>query len=106
MTDIRQFIKFEVFVADADLEVIPEEEGKKAISGLDLATSGNCGKRPILRIPLVATTIFSVSCFIAGPLSMEAMVGMHDAHNQVVAGLLTPDGHPKYATFGQSKSPT
>ncbi len=41
---IRQFIKIGVFVGGADLELIPEDQGKIAVSKLELATSGSCSK--------------------------------------------------------------
>ena len=40
---IRQFIKMGVFVGGADLEVMPEDVAKAAISKLDLAVNGTCG---------------------------------------------------------------
>jgi len=39
---IRQFIKMGVFVGGAGLEQVPEEEGKIAISKLDMAKTGKC----------------------------------------------------------------
>lgn len=39
---LRQFIKMGVFVGGAGLEQIPEEEGKIAVSKLDMAKSGKC----------------------------------------------------------------
>ena len=39
---IRQFIKVGVFVGGAGLEQIPEEQGKEAVSKLDMAKPGNC----------------------------------------------------------------
>lgn len=39
---IRQFIKIGVFVGGADLEQIPEEEGKAAVSKLEMAQPGKC----------------------------------------------------------------
>jgi hypothetical protein len=39
---VRQYIKFGVFVGGAGLELIPEEEGKVAVSNLELATPGAC----------------------------------------------------------------
>jgi hypothetical protein len=39
---IRQYIKFGVFVGGAGLELIDEEEGKKDVSELDMATKGTC----------------------------------------------------------------
>jgi len=39
---IRQYIKFGVFVGGAALELIDEEEGKKDVSDLDMATKGTC----------------------------------------------------------------
>ena len=38
----RQFIKMGVFVGGADLEAVTEEQGKKDIAQLELATLGNC----------------------------------------------------------------
>jgi hypothetical protein len=40
---IRQFIKIGVFVGGADLEQIPEEQGKIDVAKLEMATPGNCG---------------------------------------------------------------
>lgn len=39
---IRQFIKLGAFVGGADLEQIPEEQGKTDIAQLGLAQPGNC----------------------------------------------------------------
>ena len=39
---IRQYIKLGVFVGGAGLELVDEEEGKKDVSKLDLATKGSC----------------------------------------------------------------
>ena len=39
---IRQYIKFGLFVGGAALELIDEEEGKKDVSDLDMATKGTC----------------------------------------------------------------
>ena len=39
---IRQFIKFGVFVGGAGLEQVPEEQGKEAVSKLDMAKQGKC----------------------------------------------------------------
>jgi hypothetical protein len=39
---IRQYIKLGVFVGGANLELVNEDEAKKAISGLDLAQKGTC----------------------------------------------------------------
>jgi hypothetical protein len=39
---IRQYIKIGVFVGGAGVELIPEEEGKAAVSKLDMASPGNC----------------------------------------------------------------
>ena len=39
---IRQFIKMGVFVGGAGLEQIPEEQGKLAVSKLELAKVGKC----------------------------------------------------------------
>jgi len=41
---IRQYIKIGAFVGGAGLEVIPEDQGKLAVSKLDLATPGTCSK--------------------------------------------------------------
>ncbi|MFA6144981.1 MAG: DUF2846 domain-containing protein [Sulfurimonas sp.] len=41
---IRQYIKMGAFVGGANLELIEEEEGKKAIFTLDMATKGTCSK--------------------------------------------------------------
>jgi hypothetical protein len=41
---IRQYIKMGVFVGGANLEITEEEEGKKAISDLEMAKKGNCSK--------------------------------------------------------------
>lgn len=41
---IEQFIKLGVFVGGAGLELKDEEEGKKAVSKLELAKSGTCSK--------------------------------------------------------------
>lgn len=41
---IRQYIKIGVFVGGAGLELVEEEEGKKAVSKLKMATKGNCSK--------------------------------------------------------------
>lgn len=41
---IRQYIKLGVFVGGANLELINEEEGKKAISSLELAQKGTCSQ--------------------------------------------------------------
>ena len=38
----RQFIKMGVFVGGADLEAVSEEQGKKEIAQLEMATLGNC----------------------------------------------------------------
>jgi len=40
----RQFIKMGLMVGGADLESMPEEQAKAAISKLELATSGTCSK--------------------------------------------------------------
>ena len=39
---IRQFIKMGVFVGGAGLEQVPEEQGRIAVSKLDMAKPGNC----------------------------------------------------------------
>lgn len=41
---IRQYIRLGVFVGGANLEVVNEEEAKKAIIGLELAQKGTCSK--------------------------------------------------------------
>nr|WP_320194190.1 DUF2846 domain-containing protein [uncultured Desulfobacter sp.] len=41
---IRQYIKLGVFVGGAGLELVDEEEGKKAVSELEMATKGDCSK--------------------------------------------------------------
>lgn len=41
---IRQYIKLGVFVGGANLELVNEDEGKKAISSLELAQKGSCSK--------------------------------------------------------------
>ena len=41
---VRQYIKMGVFVGGAGVEVIEEEEAKKAISKLDMAVEGTCSK--------------------------------------------------------------
>lgn len=41
---VRQYIKIGAFVGGADLEEIPEEQGKAAVTKLDMAQSGTCGK--------------------------------------------------------------
>lgn len=42
---VRQFIKLGVFVGGAGLELLSEEEGKKAVAGLELAKGGSCSKK-------------------------------------------------------------
>lgn len=39
---IRQFMKLGVFVGGAGLELVSEEEGKKAVSELEMAKKGTC----------------------------------------------------------------
>jgi hypothetical protein len=39
---VRQYIKLGAFVGGADLEIIPEEQGKAAVAKLDMATPGTC----------------------------------------------------------------
>ncbi|QRR36557.1 DUF2846 domain-containing protein [Hydrogenophaga sp. YM1] len=39
---VRQFIKFGAFVGGADLEQIPEEQGKADVAKLSLAQPGTC----------------------------------------------------------------
>lgn len=41
---IRQFIKFGAFVGGADLEQIPEEQGKAAVAKLGMAQAGTCSE--------------------------------------------------------------
>ncbi len=41
---IRQYIKVGAFVGGANLELMQEEEGKKAVSELEMAMKGNCSK--------------------------------------------------------------
>ena len=41
---IKQYIKMGVFVGGANLKLVDEEKGKKAISKLKMAKSGNCSK--------------------------------------------------------------
>jgi len=41
---IRQYIKFGIFVGGANLEVVDESDGKKAVQKLDMATKGTCSQ--------------------------------------------------------------
>jgi hypothetical protein len=41
---IRQFIKMGVFVGGADLELVPEEQGKNDVAKLEMAKPGRCSK--------------------------------------------------------------
>lgn len=41
---VKQYIKMGLFVGGANLKVVEEEVGKKAISKLELAIGGNCSK--------------------------------------------------------------
>lgn len=41
---IRQYIKMGVFVGGAGVELVPEAEGKAAVSKLELASLGTCSK--------------------------------------------------------------
>ena len=41
---IRQFIKIGVFVGGAGLELVPEEQGKAAVSKLEMAKPGKCSE--------------------------------------------------------------
>lgn len=41
---VRQYIKMGLFVGGADLELVPEEDGKKEVSKLELAIKGTCSK--------------------------------------------------------------
>ena len=40
---VRQYIKMGAFAGGADLEVIPEAQGKEAVAKLGMATPGTCG---------------------------------------------------------------
>lgn len=41
---VEQFIKIGVFVGGAGVKVVPEEEGKKEVSKLNMAKPGKCSK--------------------------------------------------------------
>lgn len=41
---IHQYIKIGMFVGGANLELVDEEEGKKAVSDLEMAVKGHCSK--------------------------------------------------------------
>ena len=41
---IRQYMRIGLFVGGAGLEVIDEEQGKKAVQELEMATKGSCSK--------------------------------------------------------------
>lgn len=41
---VRQYIKFGIFVGGAGLEIVNDAEGKKEISGLEMAVKGTCSK--------------------------------------------------------------
>lgn len=41
---VRQFIKMGLFVGGAGLETVPEEQGKAAVSKLELAATGTCSQ--------------------------------------------------------------
>lgn len=41
---VKQYLKFGVFVGGANLKVVDEFEGKKAINKLGMAIKGNCSK--------------------------------------------------------------
>ena len=41
---IRQFMKMGLFVGGAGLELVSEDEGRKEIAKLELATKGKCSK--------------------------------------------------------------
>jgi len=41
---IRQYIKMGVFVGGANLEQVPEEQGKAAVTKLEMAKPGKCSK--------------------------------------------------------------
>ena len=43
---VRQYIRLGAFVGGAGLEIIPEEQGKAAVSKLELATPGTCSDTP------------------------------------------------------------
>jgi len=40
---IRQYIKMGALVGGADLELIPEAQGKEAVAKLGMAAPGTCG---------------------------------------------------------------
>lgn len=40
---VRQYIKMGAFVGGADLELVPEAQGKEAVAKLGMATPGTCG---------------------------------------------------------------
>ncbi len=41
---IRQYLRFGVFRRGANLEAVPEDQGKAIVATLDLATSGTCSQ--------------------------------------------------------------
>lgn len=41
---VRQYIKMGLLVGGANLEVVPEDQGKIAVAKLELAAGGNCSK--------------------------------------------------------------
>ncbi len=41
---VRQFIKLGAFVGGADLELIPEEQGKADVAKLEMAKPGTCSQ--------------------------------------------------------------
>ena len=41
---IRQYIKMGAFVGGANLEVVPEADGKEAVKNLEMAKKGTCGE--------------------------------------------------------------
>ncbi|MDH0097975.1 DUF2846 domain-containing protein [Ectopseudomonas hydrolytica] len=41
---VKQYIKMGVFVGGANLELVNEQEGKQAVSKLEMASKGNCSK--------------------------------------------------------------
>lgn len=41
---VRQYIKVGVFVGGANLKVVDEEQGRKAVAKLSLARAGTCSK--------------------------------------------------------------
>lgn len=41
---VRQFIKLGAFVGGADLELVPEEQGKADVAKLEMAKPGTCSQ--------------------------------------------------------------